>query len=271
MLLVMDIGNTRTKWALTDSDGNLSPMDLCLNADIGHAKFPMLQVTKVLVSNVAGEQMANTIAQLFSALEVQFISAKNQACSVKNQYALNLGTDRWAALVAAWHHTKHATVVVNAGTAVTIDALEQNRKIVLPQDKKLPLTGDSNVKEGIFLGGTIMPGLYLMQQSLSSNTAQLSFSQGLFADFPDDTADAIESGCLNAVAGAIHLMFKRLEKHSGWLPKLVISGGDAHKVAQALNRLDLKLGVKQVIIMDDLVLQGLVLLSKEQPVLLSQQ
>ena len=65
------------------------------------------------------------------------------------------------------------------------------------------------------------------------------------------------------MAGAIYLMFKRLEKHSGWLPKLVISGGDAHKVAQALNHQDLKLGIKQVIIAENLVLQGLVLLGHE--------
>lgn len=267
MLLVMDIGNTRTKWALADGGGNLSPMELCLNADIGAAKFPLSQVTKVVVSNVAGDQMANTITQLLQPLVVHFVGATAQACGVKNQYAAGLGTDRWAALVAAWHHTKHATVVVNAGTAITIDALAQNKKVALSQDKKVSLGSDTTMKSGIFLGGTIMPGLYLMRQALSSNTAQLSAqvsaSQGLFADFPANTADAVESGCLNAVAGAIYLMFKRLEKHSGWLPKLVISGGDAHKVAQALNHQDLKLGIKQVIIAENLVLQGLVLLGHE--------
>ena len=263
MLLVIDIGNTRTKWALADSDGNLSPMELCLNADISHAKFPISQVTKVVVSNVAGEQMANTITQLLQPLAVHFVAATAQACGVKNQYAAGLGADRWAALVAAWQLTKHATVVVNAGTAITIDALAQNKKVALSQDKKVSLGSEAAMKSGIFLGGTIMPGLYLMQQALSSNTAQLEVGQGSFADFPTTTLDAIEAGCLNAVAGAVYLMFKRLEKHSGWLPKLVISGGDAHKVAQALNHQDLKLGIKQVIIAENLVLQGLVLLGNE--------
>jgi pantothenate kinase type III len=77
-------------------------------------------------------------------------------------------------------------------------------------------------------------------------------------DFPTNTQDAVAAGSLNAAAGAIHLMLKRLEKHSGWLPKLIISGGDAHKVAQALN-----LNAKQVIIIENLVLQGLVLLENE--------
>ena len=53
-------------------------------------------------------------------------------------------------------------------------------------------------------------------------------------------------------------MLKRLEKQCGWLPKLVLSGGDAFRIAEAL-----KLNLKQVIMMENIVLQGLVLLVKE--------
>lgn len=263
MLLVIDIGNTRTKWALVDDEGHVSPMEICLNTNICNANLSISQATKAFVSNVAGEQLANTIIQKLRPLVVYFVQANAQACGVKNRYSAALGADRWAALIAAWHITKHATVVVNAGTAITIDALAQHKKIAYSPDKKVVLENNMDKAEGIFLGGSIMPGMYLLQQSLSGNTAQLKSNQGVFADFPVNTADAIESGCLNAVAGAIYLMFKRLEKHSGWLPKLVISGGDAHLVAQALNHLDLKLGVKQVIIVEDLVLQGLALFAKE--------
>jgi type III pantothenate kinase len=236
MLLVIDIGNTRTKWALADDVGKLSAMEIYLNADIAKVKFPMKQAQKAVISNVAGEEMAQKISQLLVPLPLHFVKATKQACGVKNNYQTALGADRWAALVAAWHNTKHASVVVNAGTAITIDSLG---------------------RDGAFLGGTIMPGLYLMQQALSHNTAQLNVSDGIVREFPTNTQDAITTGCSNAVAGAIHLMLKRLEKHSGWLPKLIISGGDAHKVAQALN-----LNVKQVIITENLVLQGLVLLEK---------
>ena len=158
---------------------------------------------------------------------------------MKNGYAepAKLGADRWAALIAAWQHTKRATVVVNAGTAITIDALDE---------------------KGKFLGGSIMPGLHLMHESLSSNAAQLKVGEGISHQFPNTTQDAIATGSLNAVAGAIGIMLKRLEKHSGWLPKLILSGGDANKVADAL-----KLNLKQVIITENLVLQGLVLLEKE--------
>ena len=243
MLLVIDIGNTRTKWALVDATGRLQESEVCLNTDIAQASFPIAQATKVLIANVAGEAMAKQLGQLLSPLPVHFVTVKTNACGVKNQYAANLGIDRWAALIAAWHRTKHATVVVNAGTAITIDALA----------------------DGVFLGGTIMPGLHLLRASLRQNAAQLDVGDGAYAEFPINTSDAVETGCLNAVLGAIHLMQKRLEKRSGWLPKLVISGGDARHIAQALNAQAANTGTKQVIIIENLVLQGLVLLEKETP------
>jgi type III pantothenate kinase len=243
VLLVIDIGNTRTKWALVDSAGRLQETDVCLNIEIAKASFPIKKATQALIANVAGETMAQEVSQLLSPLPIHFATAKPSASGVKNLYAANLGVDRWAALIAAWYHTKHATVVVNAGTAITIDALSK----------------------GEFLGGTIMPGLHLLRAALSENTAQLDVDEGAYAEFPRNTPDAIQTGCLSAVVGAIHLMQKRLEKRSGWLPKLVMTGGDARIVAQALNAQAANTGTKQVIIIENLVLQGLVLLGKELP------
>ena len=247
MFLVIDIGNTRTKWALADATGRLQESEVCLNSDIAKASFPIAQATKVLIANVAGEALAQQVSKLLSPLPVHFVTVKTNAGGVKNHYADNLGIDRWAALIAAWYRTKHATVVVNAGTAITIDALA----------------------DGVFLGGTIMPGLHLLRASLSQNAAslnsQLNAGEGAFVEFPVNTPNAIQTGCLNAVLGAIHLMQKRLEKRSGWLPKLVISGGDARHIAQALNAQSANTGTKQVIIIENLVLQGLVLLEKETP------
>ncbi len=248
MILVIDIGNSRTKWALADDAGKLSPMEICMNTEIANANFPIENVQKALISNVAGKKMAQQVTQLLAPLPLQFMQAGAQACGVKNRYESTLGIDRWAALVAAWNITKHATVVVNAGTAITVDALSQQS-----------LMKSVSSREGVFLGGVIMPGLGLMRAALRKNTAQLDVDEGVMADFPVNTQDAMHTGSLNAAAGAIHLMLKRLEKHSGWLPKLVISGGDARKIAQALN-----LNAKQVIIMENLVLQGLVLLGKEE-------
>ena len=241
MLLVIDIGNTRTKWALAGDDGRLSEFEVCMNANIAASNLSAAsqKADRALIANVAGDALAQQIAQLLMPLEVSFISASAQAGGVTNGYAKpeKLGADRWAALVAAWHINKHPSLVVNVGTAVTIDALDS---------------------KGAFLGGCIMPGLRVMHESLSNNAAQLKVGEGISQNFPINTQDAIATGSLNAVAGAIGIMLKRLEKQCGWLPKLILSGGDANKIADAL-----KLNLKQVIITENLVLQGLVLLAKD--------
>ena len=240
MLLVIDIGNSRTKWALAGDDGTLTEFEVCLNANLATSNLSAAaqKADSVLIANVAGEAMAQQITPLLKPLTVNFLTASEQACGVKNGYAetAKLGADRWAALVAAWQRTKHATVVVNAGTAITIDVLDE---------------------KGSFLGGSIMPGLRLMHESLSGNAAQLTLGEGISKNFPNNTQDAMATGSLNAVAGAIGIMLKRLEKQCGWLPKLILSGGDASRIADAL-----KLNLKQVIMMENLVLQGLVLLAK---------
>lgn len=241
MSLLIDIGNTRTKWALADNNGHLTEVNSILNADIAKSNLKKIaqNAHNATVANVAGTQMATKISQLLAPLPLHFIQASAHACGVENGYTNpeKLGADRWAALVAAWHAHGRASVVVNAGTAITIDAINDNGK---------------------FLGGSIMPGLRLMQASLAQRAVLLNAPEGMLVDFPQNTSDAMQTGCLNAAAGAIHLMLKRLAKHTNTAPMLVISGGDAHKLMQALN-----VSEKHGMITENLVLQGLMLLQKE--------
>jgi len=138
---------------------------------------------------------------------------------------------------------RQPTIVVNAGTAITIDALSK----------------DKPTKKGAYLGGSIMPGLQLMYSALTDKTANLILpTTGVVRVFPKNTQDAIQSGCIKAVVGAVVLQLKQLEKHSAFLPKVVISGGDAVKIAEALNP-----HINRVVIKADLVLQGLALMGKE--------
>lgn len=249
MLLVIDSGNTRTKWALVDSAGVMQAPAVCLNADlaISTLKQAAQKVDQVLVANVAGQTITQQITQLVTPLKVHFIVAKQQAADVINRYeqAEKLGADRWASLIAAWHIHHQPTLVINAGTAITIDCLT---------------TYESN--KGLFLGGTIMPGLRLMQTGLTHNTAQLKVDEGSHVTFPLNTQDAIQTGCLNSAIGAIAVMHNQLESVCGLPPKLVISGGDASTIAGALMA-HLKVDEKRVMIVENLVLQGLAILKKE--------
>lgn len=250
MLLVIDSGNTRTKWALVDSAGRMQAAEACMNADLNTSTLPQAaqKTSKVMVANVAGESIALQIAQLVAPLNTYFVVAKQRACDVVNQYeqAEKLGADRWAGLVAAWHMNQQATLVVNAGTAITIDCL-------IKSEQK---------NTGLFLGGTIMPGLRLMQTALTHNTAQLNVGEGRYSAFPTNTKNAIQTGCLNAAIGAIIMVLQQLQEHSDLPPKIIMSGGDASTIAEAFVPY-LKANKQQVMIVENLVLQGLAVLEKE--------
>ena len=134
---------------------------------------------------------------------------------MRNSYRnpAQLGSDRWAALIGArWLlGPRHAMVVV-CGTATTIDFLSQ---------------------EGVFKGGTIMPGVGLMLRSLHEGTAALPDQGGDFDEYPTQTVDAIASGCQHAQAGAIERMYAQEARHVGDVTCL-ISGGAARAVIPRL-------------------------------------
>ncbi len=259
MLMVIDIGNTRTKWAEVADDGSLTEFGMAPNITLAQSplKNKLAEAEKVLIANVAGDAMAEQIVALMPChVKAHFVIASAEACHVTNQYQQSeaLGVDRWAAAIAAWQHYKQPAVVVCAGTAITIDSISINAT------SKTILFKTTASKKGLYLGGTIMPGMHLMQEALATQTAKLSnASIGKIKTFPDNTNDAIQTGCMNAVIGSILLASKQLERHCAFLPKIIITGGDAVKIAQAL-----KMHLKRVVVEDNLVLQGLALLEKDE-------
>ena len=169
-ILAIDVGNTRVKWGLFNTAGVMLEQGDCLNADLATAVLP--DATRVVISNVAGNAIQAQLTSLLSksTATIHWIRAQANACGVNNGYdkPATLGTDRWAALIAAWHIKQAPCVVVNAGTAVTIDALSMPPHNNYGGNNQ---TGNKNQAE--FIGGLILPGLNLMQHSLGHATALL--------------------------------------------------------------------------------------------------
>ncbi|HZV62613.1 MAG TPA: type III pantothenate kinase [Methylophilaceae bacterium] len=248
MILAIDAGNSRMKWGIFHGLGELKEQGVITNSALAssHAPDAWQGCTSAVISNVAGESVAGSIKGLLKAQNIPSYSIKSsaQACNVINGYQLpeKLGTDRWAALIAAWDQYHAPCVVVNAGTALTVDALGVNKD-----------------GRGIFLGGLIVPGLRLMEQSLTSATADISHTSGRVQYFPTSTGDAIYTGALSAMAGAVNSMLVKLEHHAGQVPCCILSGGDAPLLQDMLVRYQ----IENMVLAENLVLQGLVLLEKE--------
>jgi type III pantothenate kinase len=238
-LLAVDAGNSRIKWGLWDGgwlrQDSVAKDDALLLA----AAWQLFDTPRhVIASNVAGAHVSewlNAWARS-NGLVVRWVTSQPEQCGVSNGYRepAQLGADRWAALVAARHLAAGAALAVNAGTAVTIDALTQ---------------------EGEFLGGLIVPGLDLMAAALARGTAELPRAPGVIAQFPGSTADAIASGAMQSVCGAIERMERALAER-GTQPQILLSGGAAHAIRNHLGR--------PVRLVPNLVLEGLRRIATEE-------
>ena len=233
-LLAIDAGNTRIKWGVYGSGRWLArdALDTAAAANLRAAIATQGPLDRAVIANVAGPDAAAAIAAALPAgVRPHWVVAQSEACGVRSGYAQpeTLGADRWAALIGARHLHDGACVVVNAGTTMTVDALSS---------------------ESIFLGGCIVPGFDLMKSALAANTAQLALRAGRFSYFPDNTGDAIASGALNALAGAVERMCRYVAEIGEGEPALVLSGGNATLLAAQLD------GRARVV--DNLVLEGLV-------------
>ena len=234
-ILAIDAGNSRIKWGVHE-DGSWRVQGWVATAQPARLarEWGKLEPPAVIIAtNVAGERVARSIVSATRRLErrVRFVTSVASQCGVKNSYdrPSQLGADRWAALIGARHLHRGSCVVVNAGTTMTVDAL---------------------AADGVFLGGMIVAGTDLMRGALARKTAQLRPRGGKFAYFPARTADAIESGTVNALAGAVERMLRFMCEAGQEAPLAMLSGGAARFIAPHLN------GTVEVV--DNLVLEGIV-------------
>jgi len=236
MILAVDCGNSRLKWGLHENGGwrKAGTVPVSELARLENSWRRLVPADKVVVANVAGRSVRKRLESLFArrSMVPTWVKAKRHECGVTNGYGRldQLGPDRWAALIGAWSILRGPCLVVTAGTATTVDVLR----------------GD-----GRFVGGVILPGLDLMKRSLARNTAELPLARGRFSAEPRNTADAIETGCLLAQAGAIERAFATTEHGAA----CVLAGGAAGRIARHLSI--------PVRLVDNLVLEGLVRIAQD--------
>jgi type III pantothenate kinase len=239
-ILAVDVGNTRIKWGLHGGDAWTAGGAVLhgQREELAAAWAALEAPARVAISNVAGpgtEQFLRGLLRRWNSGQL-WIRSRAEQCGVRNGYRdpAQLGCDRWASLIAARSLEPGACLVVTAGTALTVDALSA---------------------EGVFLGGVIVPGVGLMKRALAGSTAALREEAGAFRDFPGSTADAIESGAIQALAGAVERVAALLAARERISPRCILSGGAAAVLAPRLN-----LPLRRV---DNLVLEGLLIIARE--------
>lgn len=226
--LLVDIGNTRTKYVFCDKEGHLSEVSI-LQGDIE----PLIKkCQKVLVASVNNPEEVQRFDLVAKHLEVAFqtIETTANAFGVKCPYQQyhKLGVDRWLCALAVAKRTQKAVAIIDAGTAATCDF----------------------VFEGKYLGGWIAPGFQLMRNALVSNTANVT-ADNMFPnalEIGTDTEECVNAGCLAMLSGFIEQAEQKIASLSTDYT-LIISGGSADMLA--------KMTKNQYSIEHDLVFQGL--------------
>ena len=260
LYLLFDVGNTRLKWAAVESTQVPSDRNKKLWAYSGSISSKSLEspehraeladyIAKTIpkpdaigFACVAGETAIENLQSLFpqwSDIEWQQLNGNSHYDGIRTLYGdpAKLGADRWAALIGARALSNANTLIINAGTATTIDLLGGN---------------------GVHYGGWILPGLSLMQESLQNNTAQLPLATRS-ADqtgFGASTNGAIIGGCDAAQIGAMIYATQLAKEMNHPIGRIWLDGGNAKTLAAEIKKLS-SLHLPPVETIEGLVLRGI--------------
>jgi len=218
MRLLLDLGNSRCKWGL-ETSGSITTSGKVTLSNLHELTAicpPNSLIEKVIVSSVAGEAINNEVLNWsIDRLGVHpvFATVKKRYAGVWVGYdkASNLGVDRWLAMLGARRKTKEACVIVDAGSAITVDIV---------------------ASDGQHLGGYIVPGFDLMSRSLFSGTSDVKVNPHASSDVSPgkSTQAAVNNGLLLMVRGLIKESLSMFASDEA--PQLVFTGGDAEVVRQ---------------------------------------
>jgi type III pantothenate kinase len=228
MILILDAGNSRLKWAILrnghfEHGGILGHTGDALK-ELASAAWGELDIPEsILVANVAGEpfrRALNSWVRRHWKLTPEYLVADAELFGIRNAYAepSRLGIDRWLALLAARELHKGPLCIVDCGTALTIDALAQDNR---------------------HLGGLIIPGLQLMRDALVGRAEAIreqmqSASHEQVRLLGADTGSAVVGGTLYAEVAVIDRVLADLRAELGTGLRCVLTGGDAEGIVPLL-------------------------------------
>lgn len=224
MRLLIDIGNTRIKYLLEQNRNSITANNL---VNIDYLSFPSLlasdvfsDVSEVIVANVQGNELINVIEAWALQGEISFIQVYSQskAFGVFSCYEQpeHLGVDRWLALIAAHQlYPRENVLIIDAGTAITVDLLAKN---------------------GEHIGGWIMPGVQTMFDSLLGNTQKIFAEQQDISilSFGENSSECVNLGIWAMVSGAINNAIAQANE-TLTLDKVIVTGGNSEQIAKIMS------------------------------------
>ncbi len=230
MILLVDVGNTRIKWAMAHGDilSEQGAISHQLGAENNFQQLAILDQhwfelgipERVVIANGAGAMQMQHIESWVKQhwlCPVSYLTTPKIQLGVTNAYARHqdLGIDRWLGLLAGHHLVDSAVCIIDCGTAVTVDAIDVN---------------------GQHLGGCIVAGLAMMRNALNQTgkiNVQPVRAENALSAVNASTKTAIYCGTLYAVSKAVDAIIIDMKNVLASDVSCIITGGDA-KLIQPL-------------------------------------
>lgn len=225
MNLLVDIGNTRVKWACAQNEilsghgGFIYTRDTLADLLARHWRT-LAQPGQVYVASVAD---AETTAAVLEYTRTAWSLEPRQAVTEKERAGLTnaytdvsaMGVDRWLAMLAAWRRYKRPVCVIDCGTAITVDVILQ---------------------DGRHAGGFILPGVALMAAMLVRETHGIDKYRETAPEleFGRSTSDCISNGFAFALAGLAERCALKIREQEDVELLFIVTGGWAEQALPLL-------------------------------------
>ena len=250
MILTVDIGNSRIKWASWQAEEIVARGVLAYEktkkADSFDELFSKVERPSRVVSVcVAGDDMSQALSAWVKQhwrLDVEYLKTEKQFKNIINAYPdpAQHGADRWAALVAAHQcYPDTSLCVISAGTAITFDLIKKN---------------------GQHLGGYILPSYATMRTALMADTVKVKSTANKYIDnnsLPDNTSDGVNQGLHLLLQAGIREICQLAKSKMEHPVQVILTGGFAKTI---LDYPDMSVMQYE----PDLVMRGLYIIMKQR-------
>ena len=240
MILEVDIGNSRIKWRLR-SENTVILSSVNDNTHDPDSIFDLkgIQPSAIWLSTVVPslQQKISQWCYRRFGIQPQCALVTRERAGVNNGYNIpsQLGMDRWLAILAAFQLVKGACVVIDCGTACTIDIVTEN---------------------GQHRGGYIVPGLKMMSDALYRTTEgvkkPLTAHHTILTVPGKSTDEAVTAGLSAMIIGLIEYTLKEISLNNSNI-SILLTGSDGEQFQQILaDRLGRKVEFYAELVLDGL-------------------
>ncbi len=252
MLLAIDVGNTNIVVGVFDgeelvADFRLHTDDRATGEELGLVLVDLLErrdIAPAMVDAVIVSSVVPTLSRTLEDLSREYFRREPMLVGpgirsgVRIHYddPRQVGADRIANALAAKHHYGGPAILVDFGTATTLDAIDAS---------------------GDYLGGAIAPGIQISHDALVSHAARLARVElnAPPAAIGRSTITSMQSGIVFGYVGLVQGLVARFQAEMGGKAKVIATGGLAAHMAPLIDVID--------VVDERLTLNGLLLIHQQ--------